>query len=77
MQINREKLSYKADKVLFVITYLSEPAFDWFESIVRDYQENTIKQQDNTTQKIFRSFQEFKKYLQEIFGDINTKCNTK
>ena len=63
MQINREKLSYKADKVLFTIIYLSDPAFDWFKSIVWDYQENTIEQQDNITQEIFRSFQEFKKHL--------------
>ena len=56
MQINREKLSYKVDKVLFVTIYLSGPAFDWFEPIVRDYQKNTIKQQDNTIQEIFRSF---------------------
>ena len=77
MQINREKLSHEADKVLFTTTYLSGPAFDWFEPIVRDYQENAIEWQDNTTQEIFRSFQEFKKHLQGIFKDINTECNTK
>ena len=77
MQINREKLSHEADKVLFTTTYLSGLAFDWFEPIVRDYQENIIKQQDNTTQEIFRNFQEFKKHLQGTFRDINTKCNTK
>ena len=75
MQINREKLSHEADKVFFATTYLSGPAFDWFEPIVRDYQENTIEWQDNTTQEIFRSFQEFKKHLQGTFRDINTECN--
>ena len=75
MQINREKLSHEADKVLFTTTYLSGPAFDWFEPIVRDYQENTIERQDNTTQEIFGSFQEFKKHLQGMFGDIDTKHN--
>ena len=43
MQINREKLSHKADKVLFITTYLSGLAFDWFKPIVRDYQENIIE----------------------------------
>ena len=43
MQINKEKLSHKIDKVLFIIIYLSGPAFDWFKLIVRDYQENIIK----------------------------------
>ena len=75
MQINREKLSHEADKVLFVIIYLSGLAFDWFEPIVRDYQENVIKQQDNTTQEIFISFQKFKEHLQGTFRDINTECN--
>ena len=77
MQINREKLSHEADKVLFATIYFSGPAFDWFEPIVRDYQENVIEWQDNTMQEIFGSFQEFKKHLQGIFGDINTECNTK
>ena len=43
MQINREKLSHEADKVLFATIYFSGPAFDWFEPIVRDYQENVIE----------------------------------
>ena len=33
-------MSQEVDKVLFTITYLSGLAFDWFEPIVRDYQEN-------------------------------------
>ena len=43
IQINREKLSYEADKVLFITIYLSGPAFDWFKPIVWDYQENVIE----------------------------------
>ena len=56
-------MSHEVDKVLFTTTYLSGPAFDWFEPIVWDYQENVIEQQDDTTQEIFGSFQEFKKHL--------------
>lgn len=63
MQVNREKLVNEADKVLFATTYLTRPAFDWFELIVHDYQENTHNTQDNLTQEIFRSFQQFKKHL--------------
>ena len=76
MQINREKLGNKADKVLFIITYLTGPAFDWFEPIVWDYQDNITKRQDDTIQEIFTSFQKFKEHLQGTFGDIDTKCNT-
>ena len=43
MQINREKLGHEADKVLFTITYLTGPAFDWFEPIVWDYQDNATE----------------------------------
>ena len=68
-------MSHEVDKVLFTTTYLSGPAFDWFEPIVWDYQENVIEQQDDTTQEIFGSFQEFKKHLQGTFGDINTEHN--
>ena len=43
MQINREKLGHEADKVLFTTTYLTGPAFDWFEPIVWDYQDNATE----------------------------------
>ena len=49
MQINREKLGHEADKVLFMTTYLTGPAFDWFEPIVWDYQDNATERQDDTT----------------------------
>ena len=75
MQINREKLGHEADKVLFTTTYLTGPAFDWFEPIVQDYQDNTTNRQDDTTQEIFTSFQKFKEHLQGTFGDIDTKHN--
>lgn len=73
MQVNREKLGYEADKVLFTTTYLTGPAFNWFEPIVRDYQENVTERQDDTTQEIFASFQKFKEHLQGTFGDIDTE----
>ena len=73
MQIHREKLVHKADKVLFATTYLTRPAFDWFEPVVWDYQENSTARQEDTMQEIFDDFKKFKKHLQGTFRDINTK----
>ena len=75
MQINREKLGHEADKVLFITTYLTSPAFDQFEPIVQDYQDNATKRQDDTMQEIFTSFQKFKEHLQGTFRDIDTEHN--
>ena len=41
MRVNRERLANEDDKVLFTTTYLTGPAFDWFEPVVHDFQENT------------------------------------
>ena len=74
--INWEKITKEDNKVLFTSTYLTGPAFDWFELTLWDYQENQPDWQDNNTQAIFASYMEFKKQLEETFGDINATCNT-
>ena len=56
MWVNRERLANEDDKVLFTTTYLTGPAFDWFEPIVHNFQENTPARQNNVTQEIFNSF---------------------
>ena len=75
MRINREKLVYEEDKVLFATSYLTGAAFDWFEPIIQDYQDHCYDKQDEETQEIFGSFWQFKKHLQGTFRDIDTKCN--
>lgn len=75
MQIHWEKLVHEADKVLFATTYLTDPAFDWFEPIVCDYQENSTMWQDDVMQEVFGDFKEFKRHLQGTFRDIDTECN--
>lgn len=75
MRINREKLVYEEDKVLFATSYLTGAAFDWFEPIIRDYQEYSYIEQDKETRTIFGDFQQFKKHLQGTFGDIDTERN--
>ncbi|KAF7139709.1 hypothetical protein CNMCM5793_007503 [Aspergillus hiratsukae] len=75
IQMNREKLVNEADKVLFATTYLTGPAFDWFEPFVRDYQEHTEDLQDEETKVMFASYAEFKKRLEGTFGDIDKSRN--
>ena len=75
MRVNRERLANEDDKVLFTTTYLTGPAFDWFEPIVHDFQENTPTRQNNVTQEIFGSFRQFKEHLQGTFRDINATQN--
>ena len=73
--LNRERITEENNKVLFASTYLTGPVFDWFEPTLQDYQENQPDQQDDNTQAIFASYVEFKKQLEETFGDIDTTCN--
>ena len=76
MRMNREKLTREEDKVLFATSYLTGPAFDWFEPIIRNYQDYQYERQNRDTRDIFSDFGQFKKYLQETFGDIDGTQNT-
>ena len=76
LHLNGEKITKENNKVLFASTYLTGPAFDWFEPTLQDYQENQPDQQDDNTQAIFASYTEFKRQLEETFRDINATHNT-
>ena len=72
LRINQEQVTLEANKVLFTSTYLTGFAFDWFEPTLHDYQTHTRQAQDTNTQAVFGSYQEFKKQLEGIFGDIDS-----
>ena len=74
--INQEWVILKANKILFMSTYLTGFAFDWFQPILCDYQEHMHQTQDNNTQAVFGSYQEFKKQLENTFRDIGSMQNT-
>ena len=40
LHLNGERITEENDKVLFASTYLTGPAFDWFEPTLQNYQEN-------------------------------------
>ena len=42
LHLNRERITKENDKVLFASTYLTGPAFDWFEPTLQNYQENQL-----------------------------------
>ena len=76
IKINREQLSAESNKIVFVVTYLTGAAFNWFEFFIRDFQENTRRNQGDKTKEIFKSYSNFKEQLRMIFGDINAVQNT-
>ena len=76
LRINQEWVILEADKVLFASTYLTGFAFDWFEPTLCDYQEHMHQTQDDNTQAVFGSYQEFKKQLEDTFEDIDSTWNT-
>ena len=75
LHINQERITKENNKVLLTSTYLTGPAFNWFEPTLQDFQENQPDQQDDNTQAIFASYTEFKKQLEGTFGDIDATCN--
>jgi hypothetical protein len=75
IHINRERLTTEAERVLLTATYLTGPAFDWFEPFVRDYQEHKEDNQAPETNEIFASYNAFKKRLEDTFGDIDKERN--
>ena len=75
VRMNRSKLIFESDKVLLAATYLTGPAFDWFEPTLRDFQEKDEQYHNDNTTEVFSSFTEFKKRLQGTFGDIDATRN--
>ena len=65
-QFPRNKL-----KVLFASTYLQGPAFNWFNSFLCNFLENTPKDRDNNTNKITQNYDKFKKKLVQTFEDFD------
>ena len=65
-QFSRDKL-----KVLFASIYLQGLEFNWFNSFLCDFLENTLENQDNDTNKIIQSYAKFKKKLVQTFENFD------
>jgi hypothetical protein len=75
LTVNKSKFGSKADKVLFASTYLSGPAYEWFEPFVREYQTTEYTKQAEDTKQIFKSYSAFQEQLKRVFRDINATRN--
>ena len=63
----------KADKVLYVSSYLRSDALNWFELTLWDYMKNEKKNHDDKMNEIFASLEKFKKQIRIVFETINQK----
>ena len=81
---NIELFNTEAEKVLFTTAHLCldtlnwfKLTLNWFELTLKNYLNNERSQWDNSINKIFISFQIFKKKIKVIFEIINKEHNTK
>jgi hypothetical protein len=81
---NHHKFTSEVDKVLWTVTLLKGPAFDWMEAHVTDYMENRgptgeLVEDDMfaETLTIFGSWAGFKKRISRVFGDIDQERTSK
>ena len=63
------------EKVLFVASYLEEPAFAWFNIYLRDYLDNQAdpKKQEDNPRQIMGSLKTFKTAMRKMFGILDKK----
>ena len=71
LDVNSTKIPNEAGKVIFISTYLHGQVQDWFEPYIRDYYRKKPKEQSDTTINIFSEYRNFRRYLENTFGDID------
>jgi hypothetical protein len=72
-RLYKNKLDTATKKVLYTSSLIQGDAKDWFEPILRDFLENEDDEnlQDQETQNIFTSWDNFEQALKDNFGVIN------
>ena len=58
---------------MFVATYLQEDTFDWVQTHLKNFLENSQVKHKDIMNEIFNQFSDFKKHIQKLFEDINTE----
>ncbi|KAJ5589600.1 gag-pol polyprotein [Penicillium hordei] len=71
LDVNSAKIPNEAGKVIFVSTYLRGQAWDWFEPHIRDYYGKKPEEWSDTTTNIFSEYRNFRRHLENTFGDID------
>ena len=62
---------------MFAATYLWEDVFDWVQTHLKDFLENSQVKHKDIINEIFNQFSSFKKQIWELFKDINTEQTVK
>ena len=74
---NADKFPTDKHKVLFASTYLSGPAFKWFNSFLTDFLNNEPDKRDNDTIEVTQNYSNFKNKLRQVFGNFEEKHSAK
>jgi hypothetical protein len=78
---NSAKFVTDTDKVLWSVSFLRGPAFDWVQPFLEDFLGNRAANggvssaMKEETKEIFRTFRGFKEKLTSVFGDIDPRRN--
>jgi hypothetical protein len=78
---NSAKFVTDTDKVLWSVSFLRGPAFDWVQPFLEDFLGNRAANggvstaMKEETKEIFRTFKGFKQKIASVFGDIDPKRN--
>ena len=62
---------------MYIGERLSETAFDWFESYIREYYEKNEADMQIFTKQVFANYNNFVTALKNIFGTINEEREAK
>ena len=69
---NHKKFSTETDKVMWAVSFLRGPAFDWIEFFLNDYITNQSNDdREAETVAIFASYAEYQKRINRVFRDID------
>ena len=72
MRFHASKFKGGERKVLWVVTLLKGPAFDWIEPYVDDHMQNGANQKEKT-KELIEDWAEFRSELENMFGDIDAE----
>ena len=65
------------NEFMFATIYLWEDTFNWVQTHLKNFLENSWVKHEDITNKIFDQFSDFKKHIWELFKDIDAKWTVK
>ncbi len=74
---NIQKLKMIEIRMIFIVTYLRNKVFNWFEFYLIDYLEKLIEDKKEKIKRIFASYSYFKKCIRQIYKEVNKEQTAK